>query len=35
VAIAGLDPAPVAGVEELEPVPQHGIKAAKAAPSSP
>ena len=35
VAIAGLDPAPVAGVEELEPVPQYAIKAAKAAPSSP
>jgi MFS family permease len=35
VAIAGLDPVPLAGVEELEPVPQYALKAAKGAPSSP
>jgi MFS family permease len=35
VANAGLDPAPVAGVEELEPVPRYSVKAAGAAQSSP
>jgi MFS family permease len=35
VANAGLDPAPMAGVEELEPVPQYALKSAKGAPSSP
>jgi MFS family permease len=34
VANAGLDPAPLAGVEELEPVPRYPVKAAKGAPSS-
>jgi MFS family permease len=35
VTNAGLDPAPLAGVEELEPVPKYTLKAAKRAPSSP
>jgi MFS family permease len=35
VTNAGLDPAPMAGVEELEPVPKYTLKAAKRAPSSP
>jgi MFS family permease len=35
VAIAAVDPAPLAGVEELEPVAQYRLKAAKEAPSSP
>jgi MFS family permease len=34
VTNAGLDPAPMAGVEELEPVPKYTLKAAKGAPSS-
>jgi MFS family permease len=35
VGSTGLDPAPMAGVEELEPVPRYSVKAAKKAPSSP
>jgi MFS family permease len=35
VANAGLDPAPVAGVEELEPVPKYPVKPGAAARSSP
>jgi len=35
VANAGLDPAPLAGAEELEPVSQYPLRAPKGAPSSP
>jgi len=35
VANAGLDPAPVAGAEELEPVPKYPVKPGAAARSSP